>query len=120
MAAHTPSPPRALPLVSAVVDELSKHVAAPGALVFAARLRSDRAFDFVPCWKAALFEAKVRDFRFHDLRHSCASLLARSGATLLEIGDLLGHRQLQMTKRYSHLATAHKAALVQRVLGAIG
>ncbi len=63
--------------------------------------------------------AGVKKFRFHDLRHSCASMLAQNGATLLEIGDLLGHRQLQMTKRYSHLATSHKAALVNRVLGAI-
>jgi site-specific recombinase XerD len=46
-------------------------------------------------------------------------MLAQNGATLLEIGDLLGHRQLQMTKRYSHLATGHKAALVNRVLGGI-
>ena len=44
-------------------------------------------------------------------------MLAQNGATLLEIGDLLGHRQLQVTKRYSHLATGHKAALVNRVLG---
>jgi site-specific recombinase XerD len=56
---------------------------------------------------------------FHTLRHSCASVLARNGATLIEIGDLLGHRQLQMTMRYSHLATTHKAALVERVLGGL-
>ncbi|MDB5861126.1 MAG: hypothetical protein JWQ76_4815 [Ramlibacter sp.] len=46
-----------------------------------------------------------------------ASMLAQNGATLLEIGDVLGHRQLHMTKRYSHLTTGHKAALVNRVLG---
>jgi integrase len=63
--------------------------------------------------------ARIRNFRFHDLRHSCASMLAQSGATLLEIGDLPGHRQLQMTKRYSHLASGHKSALVNRVLGGI-
>ena len=48
---------------------------------------------------------------------SCASLLAQNGATLLEIADLLGHRQISMTKRFSHLTTGHRAALVNRVLG---
>ncbi len=47
-------------------------------------------------------------------------MLAKNGATLLEIADVLGHRQLQMTKRYSHLATSHKAALVNRVMGSVG
>jgi integrase len=88
--------PRVLPLVPAVVEQLQRFSAGPPTLVF----RSPR-------------DAQ----RFHTLRHSAASMLARSGATLLEIGDLLGHRQLQMTKRYSHLATSHKAALVNRVLG---
>ena len=54
---------------------------------------------------------------FHTMRHSCASILAQSGATLLEIADVLGHRQLQMTKRYSHLTTTHKSAMVNRLLG---
>jgi len=44
-------------------------------------------------------------------------MLAQNGATLLEIGDLLGHRQISMTKRYSHLASSHRSALVNRVLG---
>jgi len=61
----------------------------------------------------------VSGFRFHDLRHSCASYLAQNGASLLEIADVLGHKQLAMTKRYSHLTTATKKALVGRVLGDI-
>jgi integrase len=86
----------------------------------AASVRCSTApYAFEARWAQALKEARVRDFRFHDLRHSCASLLAQSGATLLEIGDVLGHRQLAMTKRYSHLTTGHKAALVNRVLGSI-
>lgn len=109
--------PKVLPLVPTVVEELRRFTAAPSSLVFPAARRPDQAFDFVPKWKVALSAAKVKNFRFHDLRHTCASMLAQSGATLLEIGDLLGHRQLQVTKRYSHLATSHKQALVHRVLG---
>jgi integrase len=111
--------PRLLPLVPAVVAELSRFVGQTEHRVFPSTRRPTEPYSFEQLWKEAMHAATVRQFRFHDLRHSCASMLARSGATLLEIGDLLGHRQLAMTKRYSHLATGHKAALVQRILGDI-
>ena len=109
--------PKVLPLVPTVVEELRRWEAAPSSLVFPSNRRPDQPYAFEARWKDALRVAKIKNFRFHDLRHTCASMLAQSGATLLEIGDLLGHRQLQVTKRYSHLATSHKQALVTRVLG---
>lgn len=111
--------PKTLPLVPAVVEQLQRFEAGPAALVFPSPSRPGQAYAFEARWLEVLRAAKVRQFRFHDLRHSCASMLAQNGATLLEIGDLLGHRQLQVTKRYSHLTTGHKAALVNRVLGGI-
>lgn len=111
--------PRVLPLVPNVVAELERHKGAASALVFQSRRNPDNAFGIDARFKDALRAARIHEFRFHDLRHSCASLLAQNGATLLEIGDVLGHRQMQVTKRYSHLATGHKAALVNRVLGEI-
>ena len=110
---------RVLPLVPALIAELRKFQASPTAFVFASERDPAKVFTFEPRWHEALRVAKVREFRFHDMRHSCASMLARNGATLLEIGDVLGQRQMQMTKRYSHLATGHKAALVNRVLGQV-
>lgn len=109
--------PKALPLVPAVIEQLRAFEGAPGAFVFPSTRRPGQAYDFKACWAEALRVAKIRGFRFHDLRHSCASFLAQNGATLLEIGDLLGHRQVSMTKRYSHLAASHRSALVNRVLG---
>lgn len=49
--------------------------------------------------------------RFHDLRHSCASLLINAGVDLYTVGKILGHSQPQTTKRYAHLelATLKKA-----------
>lgn len=111
--------PKTLPLVPAVVAELRKIEGAPSSLVFESPRKRSNAFAFEGRFTEALATAKVKAFRFHDLRHSCASMLASSGATLLEIGDVLGHRQLAMTRRYSHLTTQHKAALVNRVLGDI-
>lgn len=111
--------PKSLPLVPAVVDALRPFAGKPAALVFASPRHPEQPFAFELQWADALKAAHIRNFRFHDLRHSCASMLAASGATLLEIADVLGHRQLQMTKRYSHLTTQHKAALVNRVLGEV-
>ena len=54
-------------------------------------------------WKLARQAAALKDFRWHDLRHSCASLLAQNGATLLEIGAVLGHKSPSATMRYAHL-----------------
>jgi len=90
---------KVLPLVPAVVEELRRHMGAPTALVFASKRRPDVAYNHVPSWHRALKGAGVRNCRFHDLRHSCASYLAQSGATLLEIAEVLGHRQLSVTKR---------------------
>lgn len=54
-------------------------------------------------WKAVRSAAQLEDFKWHDLRHSCASFLAQQGANLLEIGAVLGHRSTSVTRRYAHL-----------------
>jgi integrase len=110
--------PKALPLVPTVVELMADRQRSSG-LLFASKSAPSRPYAFEARWREAMRLAKLRSFRFHDLRHTCASMLAQNGATLLEIADVLGHRQLQVTKRYSHLTTTHKAALVNRVLGGI-
>jgi integrase len=54
-------------------------------------------------WNGVRSAAQLRDFKWHDLRHSCASFLAQQGANLLEIGAVLGHRSASVTRRYAHL-----------------
>jgi integrase len=66
-------------------------------------------------WDRAITHANLKDFRFHDLRHSAASYLAMNGATLSEIADILGHKTLQMVKRYAHLSEAHTATVVAKM-----
>jgi len=66
-------------------------------------------------WEKAIKRSAITDFRFHDLRHSTASYLAMNGASLLEIADILGHKTLQMVKRYSHLSEDHKATVLEKM-----
>jgi integrase len=66
-------------------------------------------------WEEALAQANVTKFRFHDLRHSAASYLAMNGATLAEIAEVLGHKTLQMVKRYAHLSEQHTSKVVARM-----
>jgi integrase len=56
-------------------------------------------------WRTVRDAAKLEDFRWHDLRHSCASFLAQNGASLLEIGAVLGHSSPVVTQRYAHLVS---------------
>ncbi|MBP0634240.1 site-specific integrase [Cupriavidus sp. AcVe19-6a] len=110
---------RVLPLPPAVVAEIRRLGKAPhpDALLFHRVGHWDRPFHIDKAWNAALTAARIADFRFHDLRHSCASYLAQNGGSLLEIADVLGHRTLDVTKRYAHLCTDSKTRLINRVMG---
>lgn len=81
--------------------------------VFPSPSRPMKPWDCRSAWLSALWKANIQDFRFHDLRHSCASYLAMNGASLAEIAEVLGHKTLQMVKRYAHLSEAHTAKVVQ-------
>lgn len=70
-------------------------------------------------WRDAVARAKIPDFRFHDLRHCCASYLAQAGTPLNVIAEVLGHRKLDMSRRYAHLTTQTKAAAMRNALGDI-
>jgi len=111
--------PKVLPLTDSVIKELQLFDTKDSSLIFASKIKEDAAYCFTKPWKRALEDGEIKDFRFHDLRHSCASYLAQSGASLLEIADVLGHKQISVTKRYSHLCIEHKVSLINRVLGGI-
>lgn len=97
------------------IEKLSKVRRIDCDLLFPNTHIGDRArpYEIRKSWNRALRVAKVEDFRFHDLRHSTASYLAMNGATLSEIAEVLGHKTLQMVKRYAHLSEAHTTRVVR-------
>ncbi len=64
----------------------------------------------------ALKSSGIINFRFHDLRHTFASQLVMSGVDINTVRELLGHKDIRMTLRYSHLSQDHKRRAVD-ILG---
>ncbi len=66
-------------------------------------------------FRSACKRAGIKDFRFHDLRHTFASHLVMNGVDLKTIQELLGHKSLEMTLRYAHLSPDHKRKAVDNL-----
>jgi excisionase family DNA binding protein len=58
-------------------------------------------------------QAGVSQLRFHDLRHTFASRLVENGVDLITVKDLLGHRSVKTTERYTHSYQEQKRRAVE-------
>jgi integrase len=113
---------RILPLTGHALELMQDHIEKIRLLncdlVFPGH-KNKKPMDIRTPFDNALKQAGITDFRFHDLRHSAASYLAMSGASLAEIAEVLGHKTLSMVKRYSHLSEAHTSKVVAKMNNAI-
>ena len=105
MKRHTPIP-------DVIMGEIKKYREIGDALLFPSATIADTSFDYRKQWLTCLKAANIQDFRWHDMRHDTASTLARDGKTLKEIAEILGHKSLASTDRYTHLCTEHKSQLL--------
>lgn len=81
-------------------------------LLFPSKKNPTKAINLRQPFAKALKIAAIDDFHWHDLRHTTASYLAMNGASLAEIAEVLGHKTLNMVKRYAHLSDAHVSSVV--------
>jgi integrase len=104
----------ALELVKWRVGELNS----PDALLFPGT-KPDRPIDITKAWSTAVETAGIKDFRFHDTRHCAATYLLEAGASTVQLAELLGHKTLQMVKRYAHLSDGSGAHLIAKMNAAV-
>jgi integrase len=69
-------------------------------------------------FNSAVSDAGLKDFTWYCLRHTFASRLTMAGVDLRTVAELMGHKTIQMTMRYAHLAPAHQLAAVERLISA--
>jgi integrase len=84
-----------------------------GGYIFVNQKKGKPFRDIRKSFPSALKKVGIEDFRFHDLRHTFASQLVMAGVDITTIKELLGHKSLAMTMRYSHLSPSHKARAVE-------
>lgn len=83
--------------------------------VFGSNKRGAELLDLKGILEQAIQKADIKDFRIHDIRHTTASILARNGASLLEIAEILGQKSLTVARRYSHLTIKHTEDLMSSI-----
>jgi integrase len=105
-------PARALETVRMYVAQVR---GLPTDLLFPSPTNPQKPINIRTAWEGALRKSGLKDVVFHTLRHTCGSHLAMSGASLLDIATILGHRSLDMVKRYSHLSHGHLTTVLEKM-----
>lgn len=127
---------RVLPLAGKAFDLLKERAKVrriDSSLVFPSTVANGLPVQLTNAWNRAREaaglgvyegEGKTRkfrpNFRWHDLRHSCASYMAMMGTSPLEISKILGHKTMAMVSRYAHLAPSHVSDLGDRLAARMG
>jgi integrase len=113
---------RSIPLDDHQLELFKDHcqtITADHALLFPSPNNPKKPIDIRSAWENVVRDANILNFRFHDLRHTTASYLAIEEHSLLDIATLLGHKDLQMTKRYAHLSQEYKKKMVSTMMSKI-
>ena len=111
---------RHIPLNSAAVAAFkllqlrSLDGAGPGPVFV--NMQGERLTGYKHWFDDAVSEAGIQDFTWYCLRHTFASRLVMAGVDLRTVAELMGHKTIQMTMRYAHLAPAHQLSAVERLV----
>lgn len=98
--------------VDGVIEDRGQHIFRSG--------HGDRLRVFHRIFQLTLARAGIKNFRFHDLRHTAATLMINNGVELATIQKVLGHKTIAMTMRYAHLFPTQTKIAVDRLGSALG
>lgn len=102
-------------IIDLIFEYLKENNIAEG-YIFKSTVTGAKLLDMKGWLEQAIKDANVKNFRIHDIRHTTASILAKNGATLLEIAEILGQTSLTVTRLYSHLTRKHTEELLASVM----
>jgi len=106
---------RIIPINQTLHEELSNlYQRAQGEYVFT-RKDGRPLKDVKKGFSSALKKAGIKNFRFHDLRHTFASHLVMQGVDLRTVQQIMGHKDIKMTMRYSHLSPDYVQKAVEKL-----
>lgn len=111
-------PERHIPLNSvalAALHSIRPTCPQPGEAVFL-NTWGYRVHNYRQWWDRVAADAKLDDYSWHCHRHTFASRLVMAGVDLRTVQVLMGHKTIQMTARYSHLAPGHNSAAVEKLV----
>ncbi len=99
------------------LESLPRHINSD--YVFCEQKKGNRYGNIKRSFATVCTRAKLLDFHFHDMRHTFASHLVMAGVDITTVSRLLGHKDIKMTLRYSHLAPAHMRNAVDKLNSAL-
>lgn len=99
-----------------LIDEYMKENKIESGYIFAASRQGAELAYLKGTLESIIADAGLEDFHIHDIRHTTASILAKSGASLIEIAEILGQKSLTVAKIYSHLTKKHTEDLLASVM----
>jgi integrase len=88
---------------------MSKYVI-PSPVNPSTHLRVDSDIGF----EKALENAGIKDCRFHDLRHTFATMFLMRTSDIRALQEILGHSDIKMTEKYTHVAKDHLEKLMDK------
>ncbi len=101
--------------LDAILKEIRNTRHLTSEFIFTHQEKPVRHIDYA--FRGAVKRSGIQNFHFHDLRHTFASQVLLRGGSLKDVQELLGHKTMSMTLRYSHLTQEHKRKAVNRLNG---
>lgn len=99
--------------ISASLHQVLKAIKPTSEYVFVNPLTNEPYKDLKKSFHTVLEKAGIKDFRFHDLRHTVATRLVEKGIDLTVVQEILGHSKITTTQRYAHPVPQRKLDAIE-------